>query len=120
MIVASVMIVIVLLFKWRKNKSVSGRDTVLSCDANTATHKTVLGAVIIILATLSGVLNGGANYLSLHLCSLVNASVLYPVLSGATGCATWLMGRLVFKEKLSILQTLGFVIGVVSVVLLNL
>ena len=88
---------------------------------NTTDNKIGKGALILIaLALLAGILNGTANYLTLHLCAIVNASVLYPVLSGATGCATWLVGRLIFKEKLSVPQTVGFVAGVLSLVLLNL
>ena len=68
---------------------------------------------------LSGMLNGAANYIVLFLSATENASVLFPIVSVANIAAVWLVGLLFFKEKLTVLQTVGLVLGVASIFLLK-
>lgn len=69
---------------------------------------------------LSGVINGLANYLLLYLAATEKASVLFPVTSVAKVIAVWIIGRLLFKERLNLIQTIGLAAGLLAVVLLNL
>lgn len=68
---------------------------------------------------LSGMLNGAANYIVLFLSATENASVLFPIVSVANIAAVWMVGLLFFKEKLTVLQTVGLVLGVASIILLK-
>ena len=69
---------------------------------------------------ISGILNGAANYVVLFLSAIENASVLFPVISVANITIVWLIGIVFFKEKLTILQTIGLILGILSIVLLKL
>ncbi len=73
----------------------------------------------LLLGVGSGILNGGANYLSLSLAALENAVILYPVQSALTALASFLVGRFLFREKVTRLQLLGLSLGVAAVVLLK-
>ncbi len=70
--------------------------------------------------TFSGVLNSCANYIVLFLAATENASTLFPVISVANIAVVWLIGIILFKEKLTALQTIGLVLGISSIVLLKL
>ena len=72
------------------------------------------------LGLISGALNGTANYIVLFLSATENASVLFPIVSVANISIVWLIGILFFKEKLTVLQTIGLILGVSSIVLLKL
>ncbi len=48
-----------------------------------------------------------------------NASILYPVVSAGTMLSVFVTGRVVFKEKMSMMQTAGFVVGLLAIVLLK-
>ena len=69
---------------------------------------------------ISGVLNGAANYIVLFLSATENASVLFPIVSVANIAAVWVIGIIFFKEKLTVFQTIGLVLGMASIVLLKL
>ncbi len=71
------------------------------------------------LGLVSGILNGAANYIVLFLSATENASVLFPIVSVANIAAVWLFGMVFFKEKLTAFQTVGLLLGVVSIVLLK-
>jgi drug/metabolite transporter (DMT)-like permease len=72
-----------------------------------------------LLGIASGVANCCANYIVLYLSATENASVLFPIIAVANIVTVWVIGLLFFKERLKILQTIGLIIGVVSVVLLK-
>ncbi len=72
------------------------------------------------LGIVSGVLNCTASYIVLYLSATENASVLFPIVSVANIITVWIIGILYFKEKLTILQTIGLLLGVISIVLLKL
>ena len=69
---------------------------------------------------LSGLTNGIANFLTLILAGMENASVLFPIISAGTVFASLLCGKLLFKEKLKANHCAALVAGVVAVVLLKL
>jgi len=71
-------------------------------------------------AVLSGLANGGANFLTLVLAGLENASVLFPIISAGTILGALLCGRLLFKEKLKVNHYVALVAGIAAVVLLKL
>lgn len=69
---------------------------------------------------LSGFANGVANFLTLVLAGLENASVLFPIISAGTVVASLLCGRLLFKEKLKANHYAALLIGIAAVVLVKL
>ncbi len=72
-----------------------------------------------LLGIASGIANCCANYIVLYLSATENASVLFPIIAVANIITVWVIGILFFKERLRVLQTIGLVMGVVSVVLLK-
>jgi drug/metabolite transporter (DMT)-like permease len=66
---------------------------------------------------LSGLANGIANFLTLVLAGMENASVLFPIISAGTILATLHCGRLLFKEKLRINHYVALAAGIVAVIL---
>ena len=71
-------------------------------------------------AVLCGVANGLTNYLVILLNLKLPASTLFPVISSGSLTLSFLYSVFVVREKFSIRQYIGFFIGVVSIVLLNL
>ena len=68
---------------------------------------------------LAGITSCSSTYIVLYLSAAENASVLFPIVSIAQMIAVWGIGVLCFKEKLKLLQTIGLVIGIASIVLLK-
>ena len=66
-----------------------------------------------------GVLNGGMNYFVMVATGLIASSILFPTLSAAGMTTTYFISRFRYKEILSKIQTFGYVLGIISVVLLN-
>ena len=71
-------------------------------------------------AILCGLANGVVNMLVMVLSGTMPASLLFPLISGGGILITHLVARFYYKEKLSKVQTVGFIIGLASVILLNL
>ena len=72
-----------------------------------------------LLGIASGIANCCANFIVLFLSATENASVLFPIIAVANIITVWVIGILFFKERLKVLQAIGLVMGVVSVVLLK-
>ena len=72
------------------------------------------------LACTSGTANTLSSFLTVLLAAAVPATILYPLLSVAMMLGALLLGRILFREKLSVPQYVGFALGACSVVLLNL
>ena len=72
-----------------------------------------------ILGASAGALNYLANFSILLLASTENATVLFPILSAANAIGSCLIGRFVFKERLTRLQAVSILLGIASVVLLK-
>jgi drug/metabolite transporter (DMT)-like permease len=73
-----------------------------------------------IFGALSGLANALANYLTLLLAGMENASVLFPVISAGTILAALLFGRIFFREKLKPNHYLAIAAGITAVVLIKL
>ena len=82
-----------------------------------STYKTVARKE---LGVLSGITNSLANFLTLILAGMENASVLFPIISAGTILAALLCGRFVFKEKLRENQYAALLLGVTAIVFLKL
>lgn len=67
----------------------------------------------------AGVLNGLSNFFTLWLAAMSPASILFPLISTSTMLMALLVGKFIFKEKLTKFQIIGFFIGVLAVFLLN-
>lgn len=72
------------------------------------------------LSLLCGVFNGGVNYLVIYLNPFIAASVMFPVLAAGEIILIFPYSLLVRKEKFTFAQWIGFIIGVLAVILLNL
>lgn len=73
------------------------------------------------LAVICGLMNGLTNLLVIYLNPpRLPASVLFPVISGGGIVFTFLYAMIVYREKFKPMQIVGFVLGVASIVLLNL
>lgn len=68
---------------------------------------------------LSGIANGGSSFISLYLASVENLTVVSPLIAVLSMLASLLCGRIIFKEKLSLNQIIGFCLGIASIVLLK-
>ena len=73
----------------------------------------------LILGFLAGVCNCFANFSILFLANSENATVLFPILSATNAIGACLVGKLVFKERLTPLQLISICLGIISVVLLK-
>ena len=72
-------------------------------------------------AALTGIANGIVNLLVMVLSApgVMNASILFPSISGGGIVLGFLLSIFVYKEKLTTIQYIGYAIGTVSDVLLN-
>jgi len=68
----------------------------------------------------AGVSNGATNLLTLYVYTLLPISFVSPVSAGIATIISFLISKLIFKEKFSKLQYLGVVLGGISLVLFNL
>ncbi len=68
---------------------------------------------------LAGIMNSGANYIVLYLAAIEKASVLFPIISVTNVIAVFIIGRILFKERLNLLQISGLVFGIISILLIN-
>ena len=73
--------------------------------------------MVIAVYVLSGLENVIANFLTLVLAGMENASVLFPIISAGTILASLNCGRLLFKEKLRINHYVALAAGIVAVIL---
>lgn len=99
-VLAAVAFVILALCKERKT---------MAHTAKTAWH----------LAILCGAMNGMVNLFILILQGRMPLSVMFPLVSAGGIVVTYLISKFVYKEKLTALQFVGFLLGIASVVLLN-
>ncbi len=68
----------------------------------------------------AGFMEGVANYIVLYLAATQDASVLFPVVSVAKIITVWIIGRILFKERMKLTQTVGLLAGIAAIALLNL
>ncbi len=80
----------------------------------TENWKTKLG-VILSLVGLGMAVN---NVINLHLSGVINSAVFFPIINGGHLVMVTLFAVVVYKEKLTLKQTIGVICGILSVVLL--
>ena len=100
-----------------------GLSSVVLITASFLTRETDLKSTLKVGAPLSlfcGLFNGAVNYLAIYLNQFIPASVMFPVLSAGEIILIVPYSLLVRREKFTVAQWVGFAVGVVSVVLLNL
>ena len=73
-----------------------------------------------IYAVLGGVCNGIVNLFVMILSGKMEASLMFPTISAGGIVVTYIISKYFYKESLTKRQFVGFVLGIVSVVLLNL
>lgn len=73
-----------------------------------------------LLGTVCGIMNGVVNMFVMLLSARLPASFMFPVISAGGIVIMFFVSTLVYREKLTKLQTVGFLFGAISVVLLNL
>lgn len=72
------------------------------------------------LGIFCGIANGAVNLFVMILSGLMPVSLMFPIISAGGIVVTFIISTAIYKEKLSKLQLIGFILGTASVVLLNL
>ncbi len=72
-----------------------------------------------VYAMVAGVLMGAANYLTLYLSAKVSASILFPMITVFSALLNVTVSALVFKDKFTLRQSMGILLGVGSVLLIK-
>jgi drug/metabolite transporter (DMT)-like permease len=67
-----------------------------------------------------GVANGISNLMVMLATAMLAASIFFPLISAGSIILSYILSRVLYKEKFSVYQNIGLVIGVISLVLLNL
>lgn len=70
-------------------------------------------------APFQGVANGMVNLFVMILTGLLPTAILFPSISAGGMVITFIIAISVYKEKLSKMQILGYMLGIISVILLN-
>ena len=70
-------------------------------------------------AAPAGIANGMVNFLVMVLTTMVPTVILFSSIQALAMSLTFVLALAVFKEKLSKAQTTGYILGIISVVLLN-
>lgn len=71
------------------------------------------------IAIIYGVVNALLNLFVMLSVALISPGVVFPVICGGGLILTLLLSIVIFKEKLNLYRIIGFVIGVISIVLMN-
>ena len=71
------------------------------------------------LGAVTGLSNGITNHLVMILTGLIPTAIFFPIISAGGIVLGFVLAVTLYKERLSTLQLVGYAIGVVSVVLLN-
>ena len=74
----------------------------------------------IILMVGTGLANGLVNLLVMVCSATVNKSIMFPLISAGSIVLTWLISRFFYRERLTAKQNVGMLLGVASIVFLNL
>ena len=68
---------------------------------------------------ICGVANGASNLLVMIASTMINKSVMFPIISAGGIVVTWLVSVFLYKEKLNKWQNLAMLLGIVSIIFLN-
>ncbi len=71
------------------------------------------------LMVLCGIANGLVNLLVMVVSKTVDNSVMFPIISAGGIVVTWIVSTFFYKEKLTLKQNVGMVLGVLAIVFLN-
>jgi len=66
-----------------------------------------------------GLANGAVNLFVMILSGKMATSIMFPLISAGGIIATWIVSRLFYREKLTTYQNIGLILGVISVIFLN-
>lgn len=72
------------------------------------------------LMVLCGIANGLVNLFVMIASKVIPNSVMFPLISAGGIVLTWLISVFLYKEKLSVKQNIGLVLGIISIIFLNL
>jgi len=72
------------------------------------------------LAAPNGICNVGANLLLMMLSSAIPASIVFPVVAAGGIVTAYVISRFMYKEKMSAIQNIAFIISLISITVLNL
>ena len=124
MLISMAFACLIFIFIWLKGVTVTKPSSEANCEnelkKDVCFFKKIIHNFALMLGLLSGVFNCLANFSILFLANGENASVLFPVLSALNAIGACLIGRFIFKEKLTPLQLVSICLGIASVVLLKL
>jgi drug/metabolite transporter (DMT)-like permease len=123
MLISMAFACLIFIFIWIKEmilKKQAVTNVEKANDTPTCFFKNITHNFALMLGLLSGVMNCLANYSILFLANGENASVLFPILSAMNAIGACLIGRFIFKERLTPLQLVSICLGIASVVLLKL
>lgn len=96
------------------NRKTDGQNT-----AENSEEKTKKGAIYPILIILSGVGVALNNVINLYLSGKVASAVFFPIVNGGGLILVTLCAVVLYREKLSVKQWIGIIVGIISVVLLS-
>lgn len=74
----------------------------------------------IVFGSLCGIANGLTNFLVLYLLSRLPSSVMFPIISAGGMVFVFLYSIIFLKEKYTAMQKIGYALGVLSIIFLNL
>lgn len=70
-------------------------------------------------APLKGIANGAVNFFVMVLTGALPSAILFPSISAGGIIFAYILSRFAYKEEYSTMQKIGFVLGVISAILLN-
>lgn len=71
-------------------------------------------------AFFRGISNGALNFLVIIMTSLLPTAILFPVILAGSTVLTFVISLAFFKERLTLLQFIGYILGIISIIFINL
>lgn len=71
-------------------------------------------------AFFRGISNGALNFLVIIMTSLLPTAVLFPVILAGSTVLTFVISVAFFRERLTLLQLIGYALGIISIIFINL
>ena len=71
------------------------------------------------IAPVCGIMNGITNMLVMILSGMMAVSLMFPLISAGGIIVTYIVSKFFYKEELTKMQFIGFLIGILSLVFLN-
>lgn len=93
-------------------------SAVLMCAAK-KNSKTAYDAKTSAVALTCGAFYGAVNIINLALAGMIPATIQFPLINGGGIILTALMGKIIFREKVSIRKWIGIAIGIVAIVVIS-